>query len=209
MKLTWSITALAALLFFPLFVFRSVAWFDFWWWISVNIALLLCAAAVLDETWRKDIAIDIRERLIWKIGMGVLSAAVLYGVFYAGNIISRWLFFFAGTGIDGVYAFKTDASAFRIGLLMLCLIGPGEELFWRGFLQRRLQGGYGQWRGFLLATMIYTLIHIGSGNVMLVLAAGVCGLFWGFLYLRFRSMLLNAISHTLWDVAIFLVLPVV
>jgi CAAX protease family protein len=209
MKLTWSITALAALLFFPLFIFRGVAWFDFWWWISVNIALLLCVSAVLDETWRKDIAVDIRERLIWKMGMGVLSAAVLYGVFYAGNIVSRRLFFFAGTGIDSVYAFKTDASAFRIGLLMLCLIGPGEELFWRGFLQRRLQGRYGQWRGFLLATMIYTLIHIGSGNLMLVLAAGVCGLFWGFLYLRFRSMLLNAISHTLWDVAIFLVLPVV
>jgi hypothetical protein len=92
---------------------------------------------------------------------------------------------------------------------MLFLIGPGEELFWRGFLQRRLQKGLGQWRGFILATMIYAFIHVGSGNVMLVLAAGVCGLFWGFLYLRFHSMLLNAISHTLWDVSIFLLLPVV
>jgi membrane protease YdiL (CAAX protease family) len=209
MRLTWSIAVLAAAIFFPLFIIRGIAGFDFWWWISANIALLLGIVAMLDETWRREIAVDIQERLLWKIGMGVLSAAVLYGVFFTGNIVSRRLFFFAGTGIDAVYAFKTEASPLRIGLLMLCLIGPGEELFWRGFLQRHLQKGFGQWRGFFMATMIYTLIHVGSGNVMLVLAAGVCGLFWGFLYLRFHSMLLNAISHTLWDVAIFLILPVI
>jgi membrane protease YdiL (CAAX protease family) len=209
MRLTGSIAALATAIFLPLFIIREIAWFDFWWWISANISLLLCVVAMWDETWRREIAVDIRERWVWKIGMGVLSAAVLYGLFYAGNIISRRLFFFAGTGIEGVYAFKSDASTLRISLLMLFLIGPGEELFWRGFLQRRLQKGLGQWRGFILATMIYAFIHVGSGNVMLVLAAGVCGLFWGFLYLRFHSMLLNAISHTLWDVSIFLLLPVV
>lgn len=208
MKLTWSITALAAAIFLPLFVVKGIAWFDFWWWISANIILLLGLVAKYDEIWRKEIWIDIRERPVWKIAMGVLSAAVLYSVFYVGNIVSRKLFFFAGSGIDSVYALKTDASTLRISLLMVCLIGPGEELFWRGFLQRRLERGFGKWRGLLLATMIYSLIHVASANVMLVLAAGVCGLFWGFLYQRFHSMLLNAVSHTLWDAAIFLVIPV-
>lgn len=207
--MTWWVTALAAVLFVPLFIIRGIGWFDFWWWISANIALLISTVAALDKTWRRELGIDVRQKLIWKIGMGVLSATVLYAVFFIGNIVSRQLFFFAGAGIDNVYAFKTDASALRIGLLVLCLIGPGEELFWRGFLQRRLQNAHGRWHGFLLTTMVYTLMHIGSSNVMLVLAAGVCGLFWGFLYLRFHSMVLNAISHTLWDVAIFLVLPVV
>jgi len=44
--------------------------------------------------------------------------------------------------------------------------------------------------------------------MMLVLAAAAAGLFWGYLYHRFRSVLLNAVSHTLWDLVIFLVLPV-
>jgi membrane protease YdiL (CAAX protease family) len=91
---------------------------------------------------------------------------------------------------------------------MIFLIGPGEELFWRGFLQRRLQADYGPWYGFLISAAIYSLVHIGSGNPMLVLAAGVCGLFWGFLYLRYRSLLMNMVSHKLWDVAIFLLFPV-
>ena len=32
-------------------------------------------------------------------------------------------------------------------------------------------------------------------------------LFWGWLYLRFRSPVLNIVSHTLWDLAVFVVFP--
>jgi membrane protease YdiL (CAAX protease family) len=128
-------------------------------------------------------------------------------VFFVGNYLSRNIFTFAGSGIQDVYAFKMGVSKFRIALLMIFIIGPGEELFWRGFLQRNLQIKVGKYVGFSLATSIYTLIHLGSGNVMLVLAAGVCGLFWGYLYLRYNSMVLNVISHTLWDISVFLWFP--
>ena len=137
----------------------------------------------------------------------ILSAVLLYLVFAVGNFLSRNIFTFAGSGIQDVYAFKMGASRFRIAVLMIFIIGPGEELFWRGFLQRRLQEKSGKYMGFFLATGIYTLVHLGSGNVMLVLAAGVCGLFWGYLYLRYGSITLNVVSHTLWDVTVFLWLP--
>jgi membrane protease YdiL (CAAX protease family) len=42
---------------------------------------------------------------------------------------------------------------------------------------------------------------------MLVLAAAVCGLFWGVIYLKTRSVLLVAVSHTLWDLAVFILVP--
>jgi uncharacterized protein len=42
---------------------------------------------------------------------------------------------------------------------------------------------------------------------MLVLAAAACGLFWGFLYLRFKSVLLTAVSHALWDLTVFILIP--
>jgi len=44
-------------------------------------------------------------------------------------------------------------------------------------------------------------------GVMLVLAAATCGLFWGWLYLRFRSVIILVVSHVLWDLAIFLFAP--
>lgn len=208
MWFTWSTTAFAAALFIPLFITRGVAWLDFWWWMSANIAILLTGVAVFDGGWREEVIGDFQSRLVQKIWLGLFSAILLYGVFYAGNIASRHLFPFAGSGINDVYKFKTDVAPIRIALLMIFLIGPGEELFWRGFLQRRLQADYGPWYGFLISTAIYSLVHIGSGNPMLVLAAGVCGLFWGFLYLRYRSLLMNMVSHTIWDVAIFLLFPV-
>ena len=207
MKLTLSVTLLAVILFVPLFITRGLGPIDFWWWLSANLILLISIVFIFDRSWRLAIVQDIAANMLLKIGLGVLSALLLYAVFFVGNFISRNIFTFAGSGIQDVYAFKMGVSKLRIALLMIFIIGPGEELFWRGFLQRNLQIKAGKYLGFALATGIYTFIHLGSGNIMLVLAAGVCGLFWGYLYLRYNSMILNVISHTLWDVSVFLWLP--
>ena len=209
MGFTWAITLIAGVLFTPLFMTQGLGRFDFWWWMSTNLTILLVLVAVFDRHWWSEIRIDIKHRTLLKVGFGVLSALFLYIVFYAGNIVSRQIFSFAQSGIENVYAFKSGVSPFRIAVLMVLLIGPGEELFWRGFLQRRLQMEQGRWRGFIIATSIYTLVHLASGNAMLILAAGLCGLFWGFLYVQKGSILLNIVSHTVWDVAIFLLFPVI
>jgi membrane protease YdiL (CAAX protease family) len=90
---------------------------------------------------------------------------------------------------------------------MLAVIGPGEELFWRGYLQRKLSSKTGKWVGFIIALLMYTGVHIFTGNIMLILAAFICGLFWGWIYLKYNSMVINVISHTVWDIVVFLLLP--
>ena len=209
MKTTWTITTLAAILFVPLFVTRGISWLDFWWWLSANLIFLLILVAILDKDWRKEILNDFKARVPLKIGLGLISAGALFALFYAGNILSRKIFPFAGAGIAKIYGFKAHASPLRVALLMVLVIGPGEELFWRGFLQRRAQREKGPWKGFAIATAVYALVHIGSGNLMLVLAAGLCGLCWGFLYLRARSLITNVVSHTIWDITIFLLFPLI
>jgi membrane protease YdiL (CAAX protease family) len=42
---------------------------------------------------------------------------------------------------------------------------------------------------------------------MLLVAAGVCGLFWGLLYWREQNLIPVIISHSLWDVMIFVLFP--
>jgi len=205
--LTIAVTLLAVILFVPLFVTRGLGPLDFWWWLSANLIILIFIAAFFDPAWRASILQDLSGNLRFKIGMGILFALLLYVFFAIGNFLSKSIFSFAESGIQDVYAFKMGASRFRIAVLMIFFIGPGEELFWRGFLQRNLQNKTSKYLGFILATGIYTLVHLGSGNAMLVLAAGVCGLFWGYLYLRYGSITLNVVSHTLWDVTVFLWLP--
>ena len=94
-----------------------------------------------------------------------------------------------------------------LSILMLLVIGPGEELFWRGYLQRKFSMKYGRWTGLAMALVLYTGVHIFTGNLMLILAAFICGLFWASMFLKYNSMLINVVSHTVWDLVVFLVLP--
>ena len=84
---------------------------------------------------------------------------------------------------------------------------PGGGGVLAGLPAEALPGSFRRRPGIPLAAAVYAVVHAGSGNPMLVLAAAVCGLFWGYLYLRTDSVLLVAVSHTVWDLAVFVVFP--
>ena len=84
----------------------------------------------------------------------------------------------------------------------------GEEIFWRGFLQKKLMKRYGDHIGWIAGTLIYGLVHIWSMNFMLVGAAMVAGAFWGFLYMKFRNVSMLIISHAVWTFSIFVLWPI-
>jgi uncharacterized protein len=197
----------AALLFVPLFIRRGIGGLDFWWSMSAAIVFLIGLGAALDRKYLPASARDPASGAARKIAFGLLAAAALYGAFWIGNEASRLLLPFAASDIGRVYGFKTGMPIARIALLLALVIGPGEEIFWRAYLQRRWQARFGHWPGFLAAAALYALVHLASGNVMLVLAAAVGGLFWGFLYMKTGSILLVAVSHTAWDLAVFVLWP--
>ena len=205
----YPIGILGLLLFIPLFMFRRIIFLDFWWWMSLNLVLLVSLALMRDRSFRKELVADRFLQPGKKIILGLVSAAILYLVFFAGNMLIREFFDFAGKDIQAVYGFKEGAPSWRIALLMILFIGPGEELFWRGFIQGNLTRLLGNRMGLVLAVMYYSIIHIATGNVVLIVAALTGGLFWGWLYLRYKSMLINIVSHLVWDVMVFLIFPFV
>ena len=95
-----------------------------------------------------------------------------------------------------------------IFLLLFFITGPGEEVFWRGFLQARLMERWGNLAGFGAATGMYAAVHIFSGNLVLMAAALIAGAFWGALYLWRRDLLLQITSHSLWSAVIFAIFPI-
>jgi membrane protease YdiL (CAAX protease family) len=196
-----------ALTLFPFLLhFRRLGPLDFWWAMGLVVAVLVVSAFAADPGYLAVLREDIRTRPLRKAVLGVLSAAVLFGVFHLGGILVRRFLPMGGEGIGAVYALKAGVPAVRIGLLLLFVIGPGEELFWRGHLQRTWQKKLGN-AALPSAVAVYTAVHVASGNPVLVLAAAVCGLFWGVLYQRSGSVLLVAVSHTIWDLAVFLLFP--
>jgi hypothetical protein len=201
------ILVVALLLFISLFVFRQVGWLDFWWWMSANLVVILFLGLLSDGKFRKRISGDLTNSVWKKMGLGFLSAILLYLIFFMGNEAVRFLFDFANRDIGQVYGFKEGAGTLRIGLLMLLIIGPGEELLWRGYIQGNLAERYGNREGFIIAALVYAAIHVATGNLVLVLAALTGGLFWGWMYMKYRSVLMNSVSHLVWDLAVFLVFP--
>ena len=141
--------------------------------------------------------------------LGIALAAALWGVFWVGDKLSSLMFGFARGQVDSIYGMTTGIQPWIIALLLLFIIGPAEELFWRGFVQQQLSLHWGENWGFVVATAIYTLIHLWSFNFMLIMAAMVCGIVWGGLY-RLQPKWLPAlvVSHAVWDACVFVVFPI-
>jgi membrane protease YdiL (CAAX protease family) len=131
----------------------------------------------------------------------------LYLFFLVGGFAAK-LFNFADRGVQDIYTIRGQAPLGIIAVAIFFLIGPAEEFFWRGFIQHRLGKRYGDTIGLLAAAFFYAIGHIWSFNFMLILTAGICGLFWGYIFNRYKSLWPVVISHAVWDLTIFVLLPI-
>lgn len=141
------------------------------------------------------------------LGTGVATAAALYAVFAVGRIVVSRLVPVAPAQIGSVYVLRAQAPWWVIAPLLICVIGPGEELFWRGLVQWGLVRRLGSGLGWAVATGIYGGVHILAANPMLVVAALAAGAFWGLLYLRVGRIAPLVVSHIVWDLTVLLVFP--
>lgn len=200
----------AALLWFYMFSPWTDGWPNFWVVMSCS-AVILTTLGLSFTPDRKEL-LKI-EKPALQVLAGIVIAFALWGLFWIGDKVSSWMFAFARPEVDSVYAMKNGLPTWLIAVLLLCLIGPAEELFWRGYVQRtmgRILGGKNpEDKAFILTAVIYALVHIWSFNFMLVMAALVAGLVWGLIY-RLRPQALPAliISHALWDALVFVLLPI-
>jgi membrane protease YdiL (CAAX protease family) len=109
--------------------------------------------------------------------------------------------------IRDIYALRALRPKQEIAARLALLVGPAEEIFWRGLVQSALMRRYGRWRGAVLAAMAYGGVHVVTGNFTLMGAAGVAGAHWCALYAAGAPLGALIVSHTTWDIWIFLVQP--
>ena len=189
----------ASILWYLLFVIKPM---NFWIEMTLSISILVFMAFIFSKRNIQLGKINLRHIII-----GIVSAIVLYIVFYFGNIISGFLFPFKDAQVMSVYSNRSNGSSLGIGLLLLFIIGPGEEIYWRGFVQNTLSKRCGENKGYVISVLLYAGVHIITGNIMLVIAAFVCGIFWGWIYKKEKSLLPVIISHAIWDLTIFVIIP--
>ena len=200
----------AALLWFYMFSPWTAGRPNFW-------LVMCCSAAILSSlalafTPDRKALLKI-ERPLLQLLAGIAIAFALWGIFWVGDRLSSFMFDFARPEVDAVYSMKDGMPSWLIALLLLVLIGPAEELFWRGYVQRTLSrllpGKHAADWGFILTAGVYALVHIWSFNFMLIMAALVAGAVWGFIYrLCPRALPALIVSHALWDALVFVIFPI-
>lgn len=139
--------------------------------------------------------------------IGVISAVVLYFIFMMGKYFANMILPFAGSQVAAIYHRAAGHSPAKIILLLLFVIGPAEEIFWRGFVLKNCLKKYGLVAGVVLSAVLYSAAHLFAMNIMLLIAAFVCGIFWGMIFARYKNLWPVIISHALWDVLIFVLFP--
>ncbi len=195
---------LATVLWTVMFSPWTAPYVNFWWMMTASACVLSLCATIFAPGWWKRVRLT-PSNIFW----GVVIAVALWGVFWVGDKLSQLMFDFARPQVDTIYGMKEGESPWLLTVLMLFLIGPAEEIFWRGYVQHNLSLRWNPNLGFVVTTLVYALVHAGSMNFMLTMAAMVAGAAWGLLYRlypeRFAAII---ISHALWDVAVFIWFPI-
>ncbi len=140
--------------------------------------------------------------------LGILSAIFLFVIFYVGKYLLVLLLGSSQNQISAVYITKTHTPLWVISIVLLFVIGPAEEVFWRGFVFTKLNEIRNKpYFNLFLSTIFYTFVHIWALNPVLLLAAFVCGLFWGYMFLKLKTLVPVIISHSIWDFMVFVLFP--
>ncbi len=192
-------------MFSPSFEITSFIHNNYFWQAMAISTIILSIFTLFIERSRLKQIFDFK----WKfVLIGVIHAVLLYLLSRFGVWIFSELFDWAVPQIQAIYLTRDQASPLIIASLLVFLIGPAEEIFWRGFIQDRLIKKIGEKQGTILAILLYSFVHIWAFNPMLLVAAFVLGLHWSILYAKYNSIIPGLVSHCLWDVAIFVLLPV-
>jgi uncharacterized protein len=170
------------------------------WYMFTATMLILISYAILHEK------IDDEASFIAYSVYGLLSGVILYALFWTGNALINVFHLPFDQEISRLYNRFSPNQIWHYIVLLLFIV-PGEELFWRGFIQKRLSKYTGTTYSILIAAVLYASVQIYSGTFIHLIAALMAGIFWGALYTWKKSMPLIIISHLIFDLFLFILFP--
>lgn len=183
-----------AMLFYT-FSEKAIFWYLYTFTLLVGIAISLVTEKFEDSlpTW---------QYLIFGIGYGTIT----YGIVKVGYLILPFISPNAPQQIANFLA-KYGPSTVWHYLLLIFIIVVGEEMFWRGFVQQQLKRFVKSSYAVLITALLFSISVAISGFIPGVIAAFVSGLLWGALYEWKKSLPLIIVSHVVFVLLLFLVLP--
>jgi hypothetical protein len=138
------------------------------------------------------------------------TGAGLYVLFLAGfDLLSLLWPAPIESQVVSLYTMTVGIDPQWMSLLLVCVVIPGEELYWRGVIQGAALQRFRPWVAIVGSSLLYAAVNAWSGNVLQVLAALVCGVVWGGLAWWTGGLVAPLVAHVLWDLLMLVLLPLV
>lgn len=171
----------------------------FWYFYTATMLFLISISIVFEK-------VENQSNKYTNLLLGIGSGVLLYAIFYLGSFIVPLLSSSYVKQIANLYKLFTIDATWHY-LVLLFIIIPGEEIFWRGFVLKRLLSFYKPVTAILTAAIINGLAYYFTGYPILMIAGLVSGLLWGVLYWWKQSLPLVIISHLAFDILLLILLP--
>lgn len=155
------------------------------------------------------------ERRLVGIGVPDLRDVAWIVAGFAGVFVAAWAVgaIVAALGLDAAenvaISQGMDNPTFFLYLIPIAvlLVGPGEELLFRGVVQGHLKRAYGPIPAIVGASVLFGAVHVvaltGSGAVVYIAVASALGVVLGITYERSGNVVVPAVIHGLWNAMLF------
>lgn len=170
------------------------------WYIFAGSILLLITYAMFQGD------VDDEVPFFTYISLGIISGLIVYCFFWLSNQGIHLFHLPFDQSIKRLYHYFAPSLYWEYFALIL-IAAPGEELFWRGFVQKKLLRSFKPSVAIIISSCLYASTQIYSGEFILVLTTFLCGLAWGSLYFWKKSMPTLIASHIVFDILLFIILP--
>jgi uncharacterized protein len=172
----------------------------FWYMFTASMLLLISFSISIEEL---EDNLPLPKYLLYGITTGLL----FYGFCSLGALLMDLLKIPVKDDISRLYTYYSPTLFWHYLALMLIAV-PGEEIFWRGFILKRLEKSIGIKGGILISALLYASVNVYSGEWVLIFATFIAGLYWGGIYVWRRSLPLIIVSHLIFDLFIFILYPI-
>lgn len=171
----------------------------FWYMYTFALLILMSAAIVYSDI--------LDEMRTWKsFAYGISAAVAMYAVLFSGYYLLQSLGVGSASSTAEFLSIFTPDSVWHLLLLMFIVV-PGEELFWRGFVQQQLKQYVPVSIAIPIASVLFGLTLWLADFWPGIFAGTAVGLVLGYLYEKKRSMPLLIIAHLTLMVLIFIIFP--
>ena len=143
-------------------------------------------------------------------GLGLIVAGIVVLVGANNGITRLFAAVDVSLGDNAAVTVGAGEPAYLLTMIVfsLLVVGPAEELLFRGVVQGRLRETWGVWPSILAATVLFGLSHASvsggaAGIAAYIVTATLLGVLLGYLYERTDNIVVPAVIHGVNNAVIF------